>query len=131
VGYEEIDIERRAFEIEESIRVNALNSYYEFQAPVTVRRPAQWLADLQPYLRIQPLLLFQALVLAVVGLWCSSGRVRWGILLLGGIAVSLLAATAIGTYNARYAIPVNGPLLAAGALGLWALVQRFRPVSAS
>jgi ABC-type iron transport system FetAB permease component len=40
--------------------------------------------------------------------------------------VALLIASATVSYNARYVIPVEGPLIASGAVGLWLIVDRLR-----
>jgi hypothetical protein len=124
--YEVLDIQRRDPPIEEDIRTNHLNPYYDFEAPVEVGGAAKALADLQEVVRLHPLLLFEALLLALFGVWRARGPLRWGIVLLAGAAVLVLAVSAASNYNARYAIPVGGPLLAAGALGLWVAIERFR-----
>jgi hypothetical protein len=126
IGYDLIDIDRRDPPIEEDIRTNYLNPYYEDQAPITVGEPVAWLADLQQIVRVHPLLLFEALLLALLGIWYSPGRLRWGLVLLTGASVLTLGVAAASTYNARYAIPVNGALLAAGAIGLWVLIGTIR-----
>jgi hypothetical protein len=125
-GYDEIALSRRVPTTEEQLRVDVVNPYYEDQGPVSVGRPARWLADLQDYVRVHPFLLFGALVMAAVGLGTAAGRVRLAILLLGGTAVVLLGVSAANTYNARYAVPVDGPLVAAGVLGLWATIEALR-----
>jgi hypothetical protein len=85
------------------------------------------LTDLQHVLRLHPILMLQAFLLAGIGAWLASGRVRAAIILLAGASLLLiLIPSAIGTYNARYAIPIGGPLVAAGALGLWVCIQRLR-----
>jgi len=71
--------------------------------------------------------MLQALVLAGIGLWLSRGRVRAGLaLLLGGPVVALLVASATVGYNARYVVPLEGPLIAAGAIGLWVILDQVR-----
>jgi hypothetical protein len=83
------------------------------------------LSDLQQVLRLHPILMFQAAVLAVLGIWLAAGRVRAALVLLLGVSLVLLVVpSAVATYNARYAIPIGGPLAAAGAIGLWVCLAR-------
>jgi ABC-type iron transport system FetAB permease component len=71
--------------------------------------------------------MLQAFALAGFGIWLARGRVRAGlVLLLGGPLVALLIASATVSYNARYVIPLEGPLIASGAVGLWVIVDRLR-----
>jgi hypothetical protein len=71
--------------------------------------------------------MLQGVILAALGIWFSSGRVRWALAFLLGVSLVLLAIpSAIGTYNARYAIPLGGPLVACGAIGAWVLIERIR-----
>ena len=122
----ELEISFRAPEIEQSEqRLDVFADYYEPVGPVEVTALAGALADIQQLVRVHPLLLLQAAILALVGLWFARGRVRAAIALLGGSALLMLAAGATATYAARYAIPISGPLMAAGALGLWALLERY------
>jgi len=63
--------------------------------------------------------------LAAFGIWFAAGRVRAGIaLLLGAGLLLLVISAAVVGYNARYAIPAGGPLVASGAIGLWVILQR-------
>jgi hypothetical protein len=64
--------------------------------------------------------MLQCVLLGALGLWLSSGRVRAGLALLLGVSLLLLVIPSVtATYNARYAIPIGGPMLGAGALGAW------------
>jgi hypothetical protein len=130
-GYDEISLDRRLPATEEQLRVDFFNPYYDDEGPVSVNRPARWLADLQDYIRVHPFLLFASAVLAAAGLGTAAGRTRLAILLFGGTAIVVLAVSASNTYNARYALPIDGPLAAAGALGLWASMQALQRRSRS
>jgi hypothetical protein len=71
--------------------------------------------------------MLQAIILTALGIALARGRVRAAlILLLGSSVVLLVFAAALTTYNARYTIPVGGPLIAAGAIGLWLCIERLR-----
>jgi len=124
-AYEVIDIDRRSPGSEEAI-LAALNVYYEDER-ARVRTGIVALSDVQQFFRVHPLLLLQALLLALFGLRWAGPRTRAGIALLGGTAIALMlipVATAI--YTARYAIPANGLLLGAGALGASAIIAARR-----
>ena len=76
---------------------------------------------------MHPILTLQALLLAGIGAWFASGRVRAAIVLLAGVSLLLLVIpSAIGTYNVRYAVPIAGPLIGAGMLGAWVCLERLR-----
>ncbi len=121
----DLEISYRVEEVENDLRTRFFGAYYDRIGPVEVTGFAGVLEDAQALLRAHPILLAQAALLALLGLWAARGRPRAGIVLLGGSALVLLAATATATYAARYAVPVAGPLIAAGAIGLWALLQRY------
>jgi hypothetical protein len=67
-----------------------------------------------------------ALIAALGGAIFARGRQRAVLLLLLGAALLLLLVpSATASWNARYAVPAGGPLIAAGALGAWLLARRF------
>ncbi len=121
----DLELSYRIEEVEDDLRNRFFGVYYDPVGPVEVTGFAGVLEDAQALLRAHPVLLAQAALLALLGLWAARGRPRAGIVLLGGSALVLLAATATAAYAARYAVPVAGPLIAAGAIGLWALLQRY------
>ena len=124
-GYGLMDIDRRA-DIAEPLVSRKVNGWYA-EEELRIRGGVDALNNLQHLLRVHPILLLQFLIAAVGGLIVARGRLRAAIALFAGASVCLLAippATAI--YSARYAIPVDGLLAAAGALGGWALLTRFR-----
>ena len=124
--YEYLDIHRRDRALEREIQA-VLGAYYTPEALSVNEGALDALTELQQVLRVQPLLMLQAIILGALGAWFARGRVRAGILLLIGTSVLLLLIpSAVGTYNARYTIPIGGPLIAAGALGLWACIERLR-----
>jgi hypothetical protein len=126
VDYEYLDIERRDHAIE---RYNAerMLTYYDADSQNVDKDALRTLSDFQQALRVHPLLMLQALILGVLGICFSAGRVRWALILLLGTSVALLAVpSGIGTYNARYSIPLGGPLIASGAIGLWLTIVRIR-----
>lgn len=122
--YRYLSIDHREPPIEQDITERVFNPYY-LDDDLEIGSGAVWLGDLQAVLRVHPILLLQALVLAGVGAWFARGSVRAAIVLLAGSGLlTILIAAAISTYNARYVIPVDGPVIAAGLLGLWVLVAR-------
>jgi hypothetical protein len=126
VDYDYLEIDRRDRAIERDI-ASKLAAYYSADGQNVDEDVLETLTEFQQVLRVHPVLMLQALVLGALGIWFGSGRVRWALVLLLGTSLVLLAIpSAIGTYNARYAIPLGGPLLAAGATGLWVLFGRIR-----
>ena len=121
----DLEISYRIEEVEADLSRRFFGIYYDPIGPVEVTGFAGVLEDAQALLRAHPVLLAQAVLFALLGLFVAAGWVRAGIVLLGGSALLLLAATATATYAARYAVPIAGPLIAAGAIGLWALLQRY------
>jgi hypothetical protein len=123
VDYPYLDIDRRDRPVEGDVE-RITNSYYP-GTDVHIGDGLTVLTDLQQFLRVPPFLMLQALILGAVGIWLARGRVRAVIVLLLGAAVLGLAIpSATVSYNARYATPLTGPLLAAGALGLWVTLTR-------
>jgi hypothetical protein len=125
VGYEVIDIDRRAPDVEEEINAT-VNRYYDDQR-LEVMGLANSLGDLQDVLRLQPWLLALATVGALVSLALARGRLRAGLaLMLVLSAALLLIPTATAIWSARYAVPITGPVLGAAAAGAWLIFVRLR-----
>jgi 4-amino-4-deoxy-L-arabinose transferase-like glycosyltransferase len=121
------DIGRRDPPIEQDL-MSRLNGYYAPEE-LTIREGAvEVLTNVQQFFRVHPVLLLQATLLGALGLWLAADRrTRAGVALLLGAGLLLLAIPAVvGTYNSRYALPAGGPLIAAGAIGLWLLIERLR-----
>lgn len=128
-GYFEI---RRRDPVVEPVVDDAIDSYYEDESLSVDSDAVSVMTDLQQLLRVHPLLLLQGVILGVIGIVLSRGRVRWALVLLVGAGLSLLAVpSATATWSARYAIPADGPLVAAGAIGLWLIISRLRERSAA
>jgi hypothetical protein len=70
-------------------------------------------------------------VLALIGLFVGSRRLRVGVLLfgIGGLAL-LVAPVLTGNYAGRYTVPMAGPLFAAAAITILALWRAYGPVRA-
>jgi hypothetical protein len=120
--YEWMDIARR--DVEEEAINERIAEYYPGES-LQYDDSARTIGDLQTFLRVHPTLMLQCVILAAFGIWLSGGRVRAGIVLLLGVSLLLLVIPSVtATYNARYAIPIGGPIVAAGALGLWIVVRR-------
>jgi hypothetical protein len=123
VGYEVVDVDRRAPGLEGDIHA-AIDSYYTGEASAIGGGIAQ-LGDLQNVLSVRATLLLVALLLALAGLLFTRGPVRATlVLLLGASMLAMLVPVATAIWSARYAIPVTGPLVGAGAIGLWAISAR-------
>lgn len=117
-GYESLDVGRRAPGVEEAL-MRSIRTYYPDEKRA-IGGGVGTVGEVQDWLRVHPPLLLVAVVLALIGLELARGRLRTGLWLLLGMGLLLLivpSATAI--YNARYAVPASGPLVAAGAIGLW------------
>ena len=120
--YEWYDVQRRDPEVEQQVQ-SAIGAYYPGES-LTVNGGVSRLSDVQQILRVHPILMLQAVVLAGFGIWFARGRVLAGlVLLLGAGLLLLVVSAAVVGYNARYAIPAGGPLIAAGAVGLWVLLR--------
>jgi hypothetical protein len=125
VGYDVIDIDRRAPGVEEEI-TDGVNNYYDDEQ-VELTGLAGSLADLQDVLRLQPWLLGLGTVAGLAALLLATGPLRVGLALVLGLSAALLVvppATAI--WSARYAVPITGPLLGAAATGVWLASVRLR-----
>jgi 4-amino-4-deoxy-L-arabinose transferase-like glycosyltransferase len=123
VDYPYLDIDRRDRPVEGDVeRITA--SYYP-GTDVHIGDGLTVLTDLQQFLRVPPFLMLQALILGAVGIWLARGPTRAAIvLLLGASVLGLAIPSATVSYNARYATPLTGPLVAAGAIGLWVILLR-------
>lgn len=124
-AYDLMDVNRRAPD-SEAYTSKHLSHWYD---PVTlrVRGGVEALSDVQQIFRVQPLLLLQALLLGFAGLALTRGPLRATLVLLLGLSLlTMVIPAATALYSARYAIPVDGPLIAAGCLGLWLIVARAR-----
>jgi hypothetical protein len=125
-GYDSLDIERRDPVIEEDVHF-WIGGYYPGE-PLVIRGGVSALGEAQDYVRVQPILMLIALIAAAGGLLLARGKQRAVLfLLLGAALLLLLVPSATASWNARYAIPAGGPLIAAGALGAWLLARRFLP----
>jgi hypothetical protein len=86
------------------------------------------LASYQRIVRVGGLSLLAALALTLLGGIAARGPLRWGILLFGLTAVVLYAIPVLTwTYDARYGVPGQPFLVAAGACGVAALMTAYRP----
>lgn len=120
--YEWMSIGRRD-DAEEFIG-DAIATYYPGES-LQFHSGARTIDNFQAFLRVHPILMLQCVILAGLGIWLSSGRVRAGLILLLGASLLLLVIPAVtATYNARYAVPIGGPIMAAGALGAWVVFRR-------
>jgi hypothetical protein len=122
--YDSMKIDRR--DVVEADVLRFIDGYYD-TGPLVVRGIAGPLGDLQDVLRVHQILMLQALVLSGFGLWFSSGRVRAALALFVGAGVMMLVIPSItATYNARYAVPLGGVFMAATAISIWALLERYK-----
>ena len=122
LGYEEFDVTTR-LPVEDQI-LASMNAYYSDEE-LRVGDASETLGEIQDVVRVHPKLMLLALLFAFAGIWLGRGRVRAGIvLMLGFFAISLLAPPATSIWSVRYAIPVGGVILAAGAIGAWLVAQR-------
>jgi Dolichyl-phosphate-mannose-protein mannosyltransferase len=123
VGYELTAVDRRAPGLEEDNQA-AFDSYYS-DVPSGIHGGVTELAGIQDVVRFHGAVLLVSLLLSVAGVFLVRGRVRRGLLLLLGASVlAMLVPVATAIWSARYAIPVTGPLVGAGAIGAWAIATR-------
>lgn len=102
----------------------AIAAYYPGEA-LQFHSGARTLDDFQAFLRVHPILMLQCVILAGFGIWLSAGRVRAALILVLGASLLLLVIPSVtATYNARYAVPIGGPIVAAGAVGAWVVFRR-------
>jgi hypothetical protein len=126
-GYNELDVELRPKPDEEAPPLGAINSYY-VPTRVDIGDGIRTLGEIQDIVRVHPKLLALAILLGIVGLVAGRGIPRSGVaLLLGTALIQLIVPVATVIWSSRYAVPVNGPLVASAALGVWLAVRRFGP----
>ncbi|MFL5870305.1 MAG: ArnT family glycosyltransferase [Solirubrobacterales bacterium] len=111
--------------------VNAADTYsritdYYDPEPYVIRGLAGTVGDVQAHLHVSQLMMLIATVLAGAGIWLAPDRrTRAGIALLLGVSLLAIFIPPLTiNYGARYAIPIGGPIIAAGALGLWVVLRR-------
>lgn len=120
-GYDVLDVDRRAGEIEVEI-LNVLNEFYADEAIEISDSGIATLGDAQDVLRVHPKLMLAALILALAGVFLTRGAARAILVLLLAAALGLLATPVLAAIaGARYSVPAAGPLLGAGAIGAWVL----------
>jgi hypothetical protein len=130
---EHFDVTRIRLESAEEGVTGAINSYYADEQ-VGIGDGLGTLEELQRILRVHPHLLFAGVILGLLGLGLGRGPVRAALALLIGVGLLLVIIPSVtAVYTFRYALPANGPLLAAGAIGLSLVagnlvVRRRRPV---
>jgi hypothetical protein len=88
--------------------------------------PPAFLHDYQRFVRVTGPMLLLALIVAVAGSIAAAGRTRWGMLLMTAFAAELLLVPTLTAATWRYAVPAEGPLVCAAAVGAWALADRRR-----
>ncbi len=121
-AYDVIDIDRGA-SADESVVDESLNTYYA-DDEVHIDGLTATLSDVQDTVRVHPKLLFGSFIVALIGLVLARGRVRSGLALLLGVGLTLLAVPPItAIWSSRYAIPAQGFILAAGAIGVWLVLS--------
>jgi hypothetical protein len=125
VGLEVLDVNRRAPGVEEGLAAT-FNAYYA-DDEYEINRDVDTLATIQDVLRVHPKLLLLSVLLGGAGVVFARGRLRWGLVLLLGTSLGMmLIAPATAIWSARYAVPAQGPLVAAAATGAWLLLVRVR-----
>ena len=123
LGYEITDIDARAPEFEQQV-LDYTRTFYP-RANLSVTGANDPLGELQDVIRVHPALLLASVILGVIGLVVARRTARSAIALFLAIGLLMLVfSTATTTYTARYAVPAQGPLVAAAALGLWQLASR-------
>jgi hypothetical protein len=123
-GYEITDVDRRSPDFEQQVLDSVRIRYPD--ANQSVDGSLDTLGDVQELLRVHPGLMLAAVIVATAGLFVARGAARAAIWLLLSVSLFQLVVTVATTiYTARYAIPVQGPLIAAGAIGAWQLVTAY------
>jgi len=103
----------------------AASAYY---GPVKQQRvgAADGLHAYQRVARVNGWELFALLITGLAGTLAAQGRVRWGLILLLAVGLELLLIPLLTFAEWRYAVPAEGPIACAAAVGAWLLVQRVR-----
>jgi hypothetical protein len=123
-GYWLLDVDLCAPILEEWVD-DSISTYYGNES-LEIHDSINVLGDLQRTLRISHIPLLIAVVLGGVGVGLGRSRTRASLCLLLGAGLLLLALpSATLLYYARFAVPANGPLIAAGAIGLWLIADRW------
>ena len=85
---------------------------------------AEGLRSYQSVMRVAGWELLAFLAIGIGGAFAARGRVRWALILLLGISFQLLLTPALTHAEWRYAVPVEGPIACAAAVGAWLLAER-------
>ncbi|MEA2352819.1 MAG: hypothetical protein QOJ14_1233, partial [Thermoleophilaceae bacterium] len=98
------------------------NLYY---APTRPQRAgaAEGLRSYQRIARVNGWALLVLLALGVVGAFLARGRVRFGLILLLAVALELLLMPVFTSAEWRYAVPAEGAIACAAAVGGWLAVS--------
>ena len=88
--------------------------------------PARGLHDYQRVMRVTGVMLLALLILGCAGVFVAPRRVRLGITLMLAVALELLLVPTLTGASWRYALPAEGPLAGAAALGGWTLARWLR-----
>jgi Dolichyl-phosphate-mannose-protein mannosyltransferase len=124
-GPEDLDFRRRAPAVE-SLSVQTINSWYD-RLKLRIHGGIGFLHDYQQVLRVHGVLIVAFLLFALAGLAFAKGIQRRGLILFAATAFVLYVVPAATTeYTARYGIPPAGELVAAGAVGAWAVARATR-----
>lgn len=104
--------------------VREVTSYY---GPVRPPAPgaAEGLRAYQSVMRVNGVVLAVLLVIGLAGAVSATGRLRWGLILLLGLALELALLPAVTHTEWRYVVPAEGPIVVAAALALPLLVRDF------
>jgi hypothetical protein len=122
LGYEITDIDARAPDFEQQV-LEYTRTFYP-STTLSVTGAVDPLGEVQDVIRVHPALLLGSVILGLIGLAVSRGSARSGLVLFLAVGLlMLLISAATTTYTARYAVPAQGPLVAAGAIGLWQLAS--------
>jgi len=123
--YEHLAIDNRDPAFEDDA-YEVVRSYWS-DDPLSVGDATETLGSLQEVLRVSPLVMLGALLAAGLGLPVGTSRSRRVQLLLLAAALALLVVpTATAAYAARYSLPAAGPLVGAGAIGVWQIAAWIR-----
>ena len=125
LGYEITDVDQRSPDFEQQVLASFRTRYPATE--LSIHESIGTLGSVQNVLRVHPALLALAVLLSIGGLFVARGSPRAGIALLFATSFLMLVISVATTiYTARYAIPAQGALVAAGAIGAWQIAQRLR-----